>query len=112
MQQKAAIGIIAASLFIAAGCSARNYDAFAQCLTSKGAVAYGTDWCSKCQEQKSRFSGSFKYINFVDCGRNTEECLKKGIKGYPTWIINGTQYRGVQSLSRLSALTGCELQTG
>jgi len=94
-------------LIIAAGCG-KNYDSFAQCLTEKGAAMYGADWCTHCQEQKKMFGSSFKYVDYVNCDFNEGECIKKGIKGYPTWIINETDYRGVQSLQKLGYLTGCK----
>jgi hypothetical protein len=65
----------------------KNYDAFAKCLTEKGATMYGAEWCPHCKEQKAVFGNSFKYINYVECPDNTQLCLDKGIQGYPTWII-------------------------
>lgn len=95
-----------------AGCSSKpgKYDTFANCLYEKGAVMYGTEWCSHCQNQKKAFGKeSFKYVNYVDCDKNSEECLKNGIKGYPTWIINEEKYSGEQPLVRLASLTNCTL---
>lgn len=86
-----------------------EYDDFAKCLTEKQAKMYGTDWCGYCQEQKKIFGKSFKYVDYIDCDFNQVECSSAGIKGYPTWIINGDSYSGVQPLERLSQLTGCEL---
>lgn len=93
------------------GCSSgpREYDALAKCLTEKGATMYGTEWCDRCQSQKKMFGKSFKLINYVDCDRNKAECKEKGIRGYPTWVINGEKYPGEQSIDYLKALTGCEL---
>ncbi|MBU1974802.1 MAG: hypothetical protein KKG59_00185 [Nanoarchaeota archaeon] len=87
-----------------------NQDAFAQCLTEKDFVMYGTEWCSHCQNQKSLFGDSFQYIEFVDCDENKEECQKAGVTGYPTWIVAGNQkYPGEMPLSRLAEISGCEL---
>tara|TARA_Y100000310_G_C20408949_1_gene681008 strand:- start:197 stop:571 length:375 start_codon:yes stop_codon:yes gene_type:complete len=86
-----------------------QYDEFAQCLTEKGAKMYGTEWCHYCQDQKELFGRSFKQIDYVDCDYKKNECDIEGIKGYPTWKINGETYSGVQSFGRLSQLTGCEL---
>ena len=55
------------------------------------------------------FGSSFKYIDFVDCDKEKNECSKKGVKGYPTWMINGNKYPGEQELKRLASLSGCEL---
>ena len=84
-------------------------DDFAKCLTSKGAVMYGAEWCGHCKEQKEMFGGSFKYVNYVECPENQALCDQKGITGYPTWIINGMPYPGVQSFEKLKELTGCSV---
>jgi len=87
-----------------------QYDEFAQCLTAKGIKMYGTNWCTYCKKQKELFGSSFKYIDFVDCDKNKQECLAAGVTGYPTWKINGENYIGLQQLSRLAELSGCELR--
>jgi hypothetical protein len=91
-----------------------EYDDFAKCLTEKGATIYKAYWCGHCNNQKAMFGDSFKYINSVECdpkGDNAkpELCTQNNIRGYPTWIINGTHYEGEQSLQTLSSLTGCSL---
>ena len=90
--------------------SLNNHDDFAKCLSLKGAEMYGTEECHYCKAQKQLFGNSFKYINFIDCDKYREICLKAGIEGYPTWIINNTKYEGKQSLEYLSYLTGCKLE--
>jgi glutaredoxin len=97
-------------IFFGSGITAGKYDEFAKCLTEKGAKMYGTDWCKYCQMQKELFGSSFKYINFVDCDKNRQECLEAGVNAYPTWRINGKNYVGVQQLVTLSQLSGCELK--
>ena len=32
-----------------------KYDGFASCMTEKGVIMYGTDWCPNCQNQKQLF---------------------------------------------------------
>ena len=88
-----------------------NYDTLAQCLTDKSATMYGTDWCSHCQNQKKAFGDSFELINYVNCDKQRDECILAGVKGYPTWGINGELYPGEQSLGRLTSIAGCELPT-
>lgn len=89
------------------------YDAFAQCLTDKGAVMYGAEWCTHCQAQKAAFGDSFKFINYVECPDNTQVCIDKGIQGYPTWLIGtSTKLEGFdenKTMKDLSDATGCEL---
>ncbi len=86
-----------------------QYDGFAQCLTEKQVTMYGTDWCKYCQQQKGMFGKSFKYVNYVNCDFNEQECDTAGVQGYPTWEINGEVYSGVQPLEYLSSLSECEL---
>ncbi len=96
---------------VLAGCvkGPGEYDTFAQCLTEKGVKMYGTEWCSHCQNQKKDFGNSFQYINYIDCDKRGDQCLKEGVQGYPTWIIEGEKYPGEQPLPRLATLSGCEL---
>ncbi|MFH1432571.1 MAG: thioredoxin domain-containing protein [archaeon] len=86
-----------------------QFDAFAQCLTDKGAVMYGTEWCSHCKDQKALFEDSFARVNYVDCDKNMQKCLDAGVEGYPTWVIMGENYPGIQPLLKLSELSGCAL---
>lgn len=90
------------------GSSNPGYDELAICLTQKGAIMYGTDWCSHCKIQKETFGNSFRLINFVDCDKNKEECQSAGVQAYPTWIINGKLYTGEKSLIELASLAGCQ----
>ena len=76
-----------------------KYDKFAKCLTEKGAVMYGEDWCKYTQGQKAMFGKSFKYVNYQ---------VKTGLNKRPTWVIDGKSYETVQSFERLSALTECK----
>lgn len=89
---------------------AGKYDAFADCLTDKGAAMYGANWCSHCKDQKAMFGESFRKVNYVNCELAQEKCSNAGIRGYPTWIINGTKYTGTKQLSELSDLSGCSLK--
>lgn len=81
---------------------------FASCLTEKGAVFYGSEWCSHCRDQKAIFGETFEKINYVDCEKSPNLCQLAGITAYPTWIINGEKYLGAKSPQSLAALTGCE----
>ena len=75
-----------------------KYDNFAKCLTEKGAVMYGEDWCQYTNAQKAMFGKSFKYVNYE---------VKTGLNTRPTWVIDGKTYEKVQSFERLAELTGC-----
>jgi len=88
--------------------SSLDIDALAQCLTKKGSVMYGTEWCPYCKTQKNMFGSPFQYINYVDCDKYKDKCANAGVGGYPTWVINGENYPGVQPLPRLASLSGCK----
>ena len=90
-------------------------DAFAKCVSSKGAKMYGTFWCPHCAEQKELFGDSVQYINYVECGipgsrQITQECKQLGLKRTPTWIFaDGQRHEGKMELNDLSKQTGCPL---
>jgi len=103
--------IIAAALayFVYSWTAEPKYSKFAKCLTENGATMYGTSWCHFCQNQKALFGRAFEEINYKDCDINKGECNEAGVGGYPTWRVNDENYAGLQSLERLSILTGCSL---
>ncbi len=78
-----------------------KWDHFAQCLTEKGVVMQGEDWCQYTNAQKGMFGKSFKYIDYQ---------IKEDLVLRPTWIIDGEKYEKVQSFERLRDLTGCDFQ--
>jgi len=93
------IFLLILSGFAYANLSPGKYDGFAKCLTEKGVIMYGEDWCPYTNAQKGMFGKSFKHITYV---------VKTDLKLRPTWEINGENYETVQSFQRLSALTGCK----
>ena len=85
-----------------------QYSEFAQYLTDQGVIMYGTEWCGHCKNNKKLFGDAFQYVNFIDCDEQRQVCSDAGIRGYPTWEVNGKLYPGEQSLERLAALTNYE----
>lgn len=86
-----------------------DYDSFASCLTEKGVVVYGNDFCSYTGKQLNYFGKSEKELNYIKCTDNQKLCDSKGVKTTPTWEYEGEIYEGVQTFERLSAITGCEI---
>ena len=87
-----------------------SLEGFAGCLVNSDAIFYGTEWCGFCTQQKQILGDVFSsYSNefYVDCDIETDRCRSAGVTGYPTWIINGRPYVGVQSVEALSAAIGC-----
>ena len=84
----------------------------AKYLNEKGVVKYSAYWCPNCQNQSELFGKqAYKELNVVECARDginsqTQLCIDKKIKGFPTWEINGKLILGVLSLKELSKLTG------
>ena len=86
-------------------------DNFAKCLTEKGLIMAGTDWCHVCKAQKAMFGNSFKHIDFRNCDLEKQWCNEKGVTGYPTWFdAEGLSYRGLQELEELALIAECELE--
>jgi hypothetical protein len=114
------IGVIAGGAFIAVllllaylqSTAPGDYDGFATCLTEKGFIMAGTDWCTVCRQQKALFGNSFRLVNYKNCDTENVWCAENRVTGYPTWFdAEGNSYRGPQQLETLSALSGCSLQT-
>ncbi len=102
-------------LFSVSGCgnsgnNGTDYTNFAKCLTEKGVAMYGTERCPHCIEQKALFGQAFKFVKYVDCDYEYDKCIEKGVKYTPTWDINGTNVTGLQSIEKLSQLSGCPIQ--
>jgi hypothetical protein len=86
---------------------AGEQDALAKCLTERGAIMYGTDWCPHCQEQKRLFGRSFQFVTYVNCDLNAAACQAAGIEGYPTWVLRGERLPGTLGLDLLAETAGC-----
>ena len=85
---------------------------FAKYLKDNVVVKYSAYWCPNCLNQSELFGKqAYKELNVVECARDginsqTQLCIDKGIKGFPTWEINGKLFLGVLSINELSELTG------
>lgn len=86
-----------------------QYDDFAKCLTERGAVMYGNDFCSYTAKQLNFFGKSKKYLNYIKCVDNKALCDSKGVSITPTWEIDEESYSGVQTFEQLSALSECRI---
>jgi hypothetical protein len=97
--------------------SQHKHDAFARCLTERGAKMYGAWWCPHCVEQKEKFGASFEYVPYVECGikgdlrGRSQACRDANIEHYPTWQFppTGERVERIFSLQELSDRTGCAL---
>src|SRR3989344_6553003 len=65
-------------------------DEFAKCLKDKGLIFYGAFWCPHCQNEKTLFGSSAKYLPYVECSTADSNgqlpvCKDANVKAYPTW---------------------------
>lgn len=86
--------------------------ALAAHLKKVDAKFFGGWFCNHCYEQKQllgreAFKASIQYIECNEQGDNpqVELCRKEGIKGFPTWDVQGKKYSGVQSPEKLAELS-------
>jgi thiol-disulfide isomerase/thioredoxin len=96
-----------------------KYDAFAQCLVSKGVKFYGAFWCPHCQAQEKDLQMTREALAniglYTECSNpsatgQTQICIDKKITGYPTWIFaDGSQLTGEIPLTQLAQKSGCTL---
>jgi uncharacterized membrane protein len=89
--------------------------ALAKHLAESDAKEYVAYWCPHCHEQKLLFGKeAYQIINdniAVECAVDSpkgkpELCQAAKIPGFPSWVINGQIYSGVQNLEELGNLTG------
>ncbi|MBI4439900.1 hypothetical protein HY638_02920 [Candidatus Woesearchaeota archaeon] len=98
------------------GCSTKNYDTLAKCLSEKGVKMYGAYWCPHCQNQEKMFGDSWKYVTYVECSLpnragQTQICKDAKIEGYPTWeFSDGSRLSGELSFETLSQKSGCNTE--
>ena len=87
---------------------------FAKYLKDIGVIKYSAYWCLNCLNQSELFGKqAYKELNVVECANDgkksqTQLCIDKKIKGFPSWEINGKIILGVLTLEELSTLTGYE----
>ena len=80
----------------------------AECLAGKNAEFYGSDYCVECEKQREIFGTAFKNINYIDCGKEKENC--PNINRIPAWYIGNNDseiYYGFKNLTELRKISGC-----
>ena len=81
--------------------STRDTIELAKYLKDNGVIKYSAYWCPNCLNQSELFGKqAYRELNVVECARDginsqTQLCIDKKIKGFPTWEINGKLILGV-----------------
>jgi len=81
--------------------SSRESIELAKYLNDNGVVKYSAYWCPNCLHQSELFGKqAYRELNVVECARDginsqTQLCIDKKIKGFPTWEINGKLRPGI-----------------
>jgi len=79
-------------------------------MDARGARFYGAFWCSNCNNQKQLLGKeAMASIAYYECdaegvGSRRAECRAAGVKGYPTWQLDGALYPGSRSLEELEQM--------
>jgi uncharacterized membrane protein/glutaredoxin len=90
--------------------------ALAEHLSKTDVKFYGASWCPHCTDQKHLFGSSEKRIPYIECSPGGPKapqapaCKEKNIQSYPTWVINGQRYTGIQPLDALAQLSNFKYQ--
>lgn len=64
-------------------------------------VMYGVDSCGWTVKQKKELGDKMKQVEYVNCKENPDLCKEKGVKGYPTWEIDGKMSSGYKPASEI-----------
>ena len=79
-------------------------------LSERGARYYGAYWCSHCADQKETLGAeAMRLVPYLECapdGLNSrrEECVDAGVKGYPTWEVDGQLFPGERDLDEIEKM--------
>ncbi|KAL1530758.1 hypothetical protein AB1Y20_001657 [Prymnesium parvum] len=76
-------------------------------MKAKGGRMFGAFWCSHCINQKEIMGReAMAIVPYVECdaeGSNSQKdiCVEAGVKGYPTWQLDGQLFPGEKGLDEL-----------
>lgn len=83
----------------------------AECLTENEAILYTVYWSPDVEIQLAYFEEYANELNVVECDPQGDNykgtCNFNDHNAYPSWLIDGKEYPGVQSLIKIAAISGC-----
>jgi len=97
--------IIALVILLHSSSTPKTSEELAKCIGERSTV-YVQLGCPHCADQERMFGDYAHYLNEIDCFYERDKCT--GIKGTPTWVIDGKMYEGTKSIKTLANLTGCQ----
>ena len=98
------IVVIILAIFLLNNKEQKTSEEVAKCIGQKS-VLYTQLGCHACRTQEELFGESYQNLNVIDCWYEREKCAN--IQYTPTWVINGEEYVGVQTIEKLQELTSC-----
>lgn len=79
-------------------------------MRAKGGRMFGAFWCSHCINQKETLGReAMQIVPYIECDAEgsksqRELCVDTGVRGYPTWQLDGQLFPGEKDLGGLRAL--------
>ena len=77
-------------------------------LNARGGRFFGAYWCSHCANQKETLGiEAMRLVPYLECDANgvdsrRAECQASGIRGYPTWQLDGRLFPGEKGLDEIA----------
>jgi len=86
---------------------------FINCLKEANLVVFGANWCGW-TKRLVEMLGGFDMVKpiYVECTEEEELCEEKGVRAYPTILINGGEYQEARAFEEIAAATGCKIPSG
>ena len=85
-------------------------------LQARGGKFYGAWWCSHCANQKETLGvEAMASVPYLECdaeGKNSRrsECTAAGVRGYPTWSLDGKLFPGEKDLDEIADMLAGKLE--
>ncbi len=101
------VGVVLIALLIMyiKSCSGSDYPKEVVECIANNSILYVQAGCHYCEIQEQKFGKDKDLLNIIDCFYEREKCEE--ITATPSWVINGTLYRGVFEIDELRNMTGC-----
>ncbi len=82
---------------------------FEKCLKEQDIVLYINSENVAQSLKNTQLIDYLEHVDIINCLRNNQVCLEKGVNSFPTWIINENRISRDISLGELSEFSGCRI---